>query len=137
MKKDRRGILSLPVKLTASFMLIAICISSISGIVPFAEEKITTSSVENVVDRIDKAITDIWCSENGDRLTVGITLPPGCSLEIHGDGQDAMIIDIMYYGEKSKTEYLAHAIHIQDGKLVLTDGCSLTVERTAYGVSAI
>lgn len=89
------------------------------------------------MNKIDKMVLDLWHSENGDRLAMSITLPPECSLEIHGDGQDAMIVDIMYYGERSETRYLTHAISIQDGRLILTDGCFLILERTYDGVKAI
>lgn len=129
--------LSLPVKLTVSFLLIAICISSISGIVPLAEEKVAVATAEDTADRIDRSVTNLWYSEIGDRLTVCIDLPPGCSLEIHGDGQKAIMMDIMYYGEKSESVYLTHPVMIPNDRLVLTDGCYLTLEKTDGGVKAL
>lgn len=124
--------LSMPVKLTVSFLLIALCISAVSGMVPYAQDKMAETEATCTAEKINETADRLWNSDVGDKLVMNISLPSGCTLLIQTS--PIPIIEILTDGICMNKLYLNHDLINPAGHLYLNDGDRLVLERDSLGI---
>ncbi len=123
----------MPVKLTVSFLLIALCVSAVSGMVPYAQDKMAETEATCTAEKINETIDRLWNSDAGDKLTVNISLPSGCTLLIHT--APIPVIEVLTDGICMNKLYLSHNLINPAERVYLNDGDRLVLERTSLGIA--
>lgn len=122
----------MPVKLTVSFLLIALCVSAVSGMVPYAQDKMAETEATCTAEKINETVDRLWNSDAGDKLAINIQLPSGCTLLIHT--APIPVIEIMTDGICVNKLYLNHNLINPAEHVYLNDGDRLVLERTSLGI---
>ena len=126
--------LSMPVKLTVSFILIMVCVSTVSDIVPEAEDGIVMAQMESKAGDLHRYVSGMYYSNSGEAKTVYMSIPSSGCLMIGGEGSDAYRIRIVVDDEVRSVVFLDRpAIAVRD-TVVLSGDCTVTFVRTDDGV---
>lgn len=105
LKKDRGGIMSLPVKLMITMVIIALSVPMLTAALDSSQEDMAGTEMAQEVQKFKNAANLAHFSGNGCSRTVEINLPAGCELSVGGEGSDAYSIRTVYNGNLVSTEY--------------------------------
>ena len=105
LSKDRKGIMSLPIRLMVTMMVIAIALPIIMTAMDGSEQDMAGAEMEKEAEKFRNAAVLAHYSGNGCSRTVQLELPAGCELSVGGQGGDAYSIRMSYNGEVISTVY--------------------------------
>ena len=105
LRRDRKGIMSLPVKLMVIMILISLSIPILTNALNDNQESMAGAEMSHEAEKFKNAAVLAHYSGNGCSRTVEIDLPSGCEMSVGGNGGDAYSIRLIYNGEKISTEY--------------------------------
>ena len=105
LNRDRGGIMSLPVKLMITMLIIALSVPMLTNALENNQEDMATAEMAQEAETFRNAATLAHYSGNGCSRTVEIDLPAGCEMYVGGEGSDAYSIRMIYNGVLVSTEY--------------------------------
>ena len=105
LNRDRGGIMSLPVKLMITMVIIALSVPMLTSALDSSQEDMAGAEMSHEVQKFKNAANLVHFSGNGCSRTVEIDLPAGCEMSVGGKGSDAYSIRTAYNGELISTEY--------------------------------
>ena len=105
LRKDRRGIMSLPIKLMVTALVITISLPLITNVMADSERGMANAEMEQEVGKFMKAAELAHRSGNGSSRTVSIDLPAGCEICVGGEGSDGFSVRSVYNGETVSKHY--------------------------------
>ena len=105
LNRDRGGIMSLPVKLMITMVIIALSVPMLTSALDSSQEDMAGAEMSHEVQKFKNAANLAHFSGNGCSRTVEIDLPAGCEMSVGGEGSDAYSIRTLYNGELISTEY--------------------------------
>ena len=105
LNKDRRGVMSLPVKLMITMVVIAVSIPMLTAALDSNQEDMAGAEMIQETEKFKNAANLAHFSGNGCSRTVEIDLPAGCEMSVGGTGSDAYSIRMVYNGDLVSTEY--------------------------------
>ena len=105
LRKNRKGVMGLPIKLMVTMMIIAISLPALTGIMDDSERDMADAEMGQEVERFMNAAILAHRSGDGSSRTVTITLPAGCELCVGGEGSDAFCVRSVYNGEMVSKNY--------------------------------
>ena len=120
LRRDRKGIMSLPVKLAVVMMVITITIPILSNALENSQEDMMGAEMQQEVDRLKNTASLAHYSGNGSSRTVEIEVPAGCEISIGGEGGNAYSIRSYYKGDLISTD------HFESPVLKITDETRMT-----------
>ena len=110
LRRDRKGIMSLPVKLAVVMMVITITIPVLSNALDNSREDMMNAEMQQEVDRLKNTASLVHYSGNGSSRTVEIDLPAGCEIAVGGEGGDAYSIRSSYNGRVVSTDHFERPV---------------------------
>lgn len=105
LRKNRKGVMGLPIKLMVTMTIIAISLPALTGIMDDSERGMADAEMGQEVERFMNAAVLAHRSGDGSSRTVSISLPAGCELCVGGEGSDAFCVRSMYNGEIVSKNY--------------------------------
>ena len=105
LNSDRGGIMSLPVKLMITMMIIALSVPLLTGALDQNQEDMAGAEMAQEVERFKNAAYLAHFSGNGCSRTVELDVPAGCEIFVGGEGSDAYSIRMIYNGDLVSTDY--------------------------------
>jgi hypothetical protein len=124
----------MPVKLTVSFILIMVCVSTVSDIVPDARDGILIEDIESQADALRKFVSGMYYANSGESKTVYMSIPSGGYLAIGGDGPDAYRIRVVVDDVVRSMVFLDRPAIAVHETVMLSGDCTVTLTRTDDGV---
>ncbi len=142
MRSDDRGVLGMPVRLAVAVLVIATMTPIVLGMVDDAEETMTSSGLESEADRLYDGISRAYYGGEGTVVTVDLSLRPGQSLAIGGDGADRYAIRLLEDGDEVGRVYMERpSVPVLGGTTVISGETSVrlrcTVTDGTYGVGLV
>lgn len=125
----------MPVKLSVSFLLIALCLSVVSEIVPDAEHEMLSDEVMAEAERLRDHISSTYYSSIGDSKTVWMSVPVRGTIVVGGEGIDSHIIRAMVDGEVIGRLFLDNPMVAVIGECILEGDGAVDILRTEKGVT--
>ena len=120
LRKDRRGVMSLPIRLMITMMIIAISVPVLSDAMENNQENMAGAEMNHESEKFMNAANLAHFSGNGCSRTVEINLPAGCEMCVGGEGSDAYSIRMVYNGKIVSTNYFESPV------LKITDEMTFT-----------
>lgn len=105
LRKNKKGVMSLPIKLMVTMMIIAVSLPALTGIMDDSERGMADAEMGQEAERFMNAAVLAHRSGDGSSRTVSISLPAGCELCIGGEGSDAFCVRSIYNGEIVSKDY--------------------------------
>jgi hypothetical protein len=105
LKKNKKGVMGLPIKLMVTMTIIAISLPALTGIMDDSERGMADAEMGQEAERFMNAAVLAHRSGDGSSRTVSISLPAGCELCVGGEGSDAFCVRSMYNGEIVSKNY--------------------------------
>ena len=105
LRKNKKGVMSLPIKLMVTMMIIAISLPALTGIMDDSERGMADAEMGQETERFMNAAVLAHRSGDGSSRTVSISLPAGCELCVGGEGSDAFSVRSVYNGEIVSKNY--------------------------------
>ena len=105
LSKDRKGVMSLPIKLMVTMLIITISLPLLTNVMDDSERNMADAEMEQEVGRFMNAAILAHRSGNGSSRTVSIDLPAGCELSVGGEGSDGFCVRSVYDGEVISRNY--------------------------------
>ncbi|MCQ2085340.1 MAG: hypothetical protein MJZ21_04250 [archaeon] len=123
---DRKGAMGFPMRLTLAFILIALCIPSLSGMAAGFEEKTLESETDAQVGILLSAAGRTYYGGAGSSENVSLTIPAGFEISVGGEGTDAYSVCIYNNEGVVKTVYTDHpSIRFLGERIVLSGPCEV------------
>ena len=107
---DRKGIMSLPIKLMVVMAILAVTLPIVSGAMDGSQQDMAAAEMHHESSKFKNAAALAHFSGNGCSRTVDIELPAGCELLIGGNGEDAYCIRSVYNGEVVSKDYFEQPV---------------------------
>lgn len=126
--------MSIPVKLTVSFILVALCVSTVSTMVPQTEEDLIIESLKEDGDMLKDYAIATYHSSTGDRRTIHVSIPAHCAVMMGGDGTDMHVIRLLMDGETVHRIYLDNPLVSIVGDVTIEGDMMVSMVRTDEGV---
>jgi len=105
LRKNKKGVMSLPIKLMVTMMIIAVSLPALTGIMDDSERGMADAEMGQEAERFMNAAVLAHRSGDGSTRTVSISLPAGCELCVGGEGSDAFCVRSVYNGEIVSKDY--------------------------------
>ena len=105
LNRDRKGIMSLPVKLMVIMIVISLSVPLLTNALNDNQESMACSEMQHEAERFKNAAVLAHFAGNGCSRTVEIDLPAGCEMSVGGEGGDAYSIRLIFNGDIVSTEY--------------------------------
>ncbi len=105
LRKDSRGIMSLPIKLMVTALVITISLPLLTNVMDDSERDMASTEMDQEVAKFMKAAELAHRSGNGSSRTVSISLPAGCEMCVGGNGSDMFCVRSVYNGETVSKHY--------------------------------
>lgn len=90
MIKSKKGVLSLPIKLTVSFLIISLMVPPMMTLVDNIQDEIDTEEISFVAEDLKDAVSRTYGKSPSYRTHVELEIPSGCHLEV--GGSEGMVI---------------------------------------------
>ena len=105
LRKNRKGVMGLPIKLMVTMTIIAISLPALTGIMDDSERGMADAEMGQEAERFMNAAVLAHRSGDGSTRTVSISLPAGCELWVGGEGSNAFSVRSVYNGEIVSKDY--------------------------------
>ncbi|MCQ2078964.1 MAG: hypothetical protein MJZ38_02770 [archaeon] len=105
---DRRGVMGFPLRLGLAFTLLALCLPLLTTLAGDFQADVSGNGMHGEVERITRAADRVFYGGPGSTCVVDVTVAPGFSIVIGGDGADAYSISITRDGVETEKIYLEH-----------------------------
>ena len=125
LRKNRKGVMGLPIKLMVTMMIIAISLPALTGIMDDSERDMADAEMGQEAERFMNAAVLAHRSGDGSSRTVSISLPAGCELCIGGEGSDAFCVRSVYNGEMVSKNYFETPVLKISEQMVFTGNVTL------------
>lgn len=125
LNRDRGGIMSLPVKLIITMVIITLSIPMLTSALDSNQEEMAGAEMMQEAQRFKNAACLAHFSGNGCSRTVEIDLPSGCEMHVGGEGSDAYSIRMLYNGDLIATEYFESPVLKIRDEMVFTGHMTL------------
>ena len=99
LRGNRKGIMSLPIKLMVTMLIIAISLPLLSDVIQDSERDMASAEMEQEAIRFMNSAELALRSGNGSSRVITIDLPAGCELNVGGEGSDAFCVRTVYNGD--------------------------------------
>ena len=133
LRKDRRGIMSLPIKLMVTALVITISLPLIANVMDDSERGMADAEMEQEIGKFMKAAELAHRSGNGSSRTVSIDLPAGCEMCVGGDGSDAFCVRSVYNGEIVSKHYFETPVLKITEQMIFTGKVTLKLTSNEAG----
>ena len=128
---DRHGIISLPIKLTVSILVIGLAVPIVLAMADNVMEQDTVMELEDCGRQLKDALTRTYYSGVGNSQSVQISVPAGGTLCVGGEGSERYAIRLLNDGEQVGRVYLDNPVFSVYGDVTALSGhCYLTL--TSY-----
>ncbi len=131
LNRDERGIMSLPIKLMITMVIIALSIPMLTDALDHNQEDVAAAEMTQEADKIKNAACLAHFSGTGCSRTVEISLPAGCEMCVGGEGSNAYSIRMVYNGNLVSTEYFESPVLKINQEITLTG--HMTLKLTSNG----
>lgn len=131
MISSKKGVIGLPIKLTISFMILALMVPPILSSVENIQENMEHERSSECADELANALNSLGTKGPGYRIWHQFDIPDNISLAVGGD--DGHIIRILYDGETIDTLLLNRPVI--GTETVLSGPVILEMSITSDGVS--
>ena len=103
---DRRGIMSLPIKLAISFIIIGMALPPLVSMVEDLEEQRDLAELNDSCQELTDAMTRVYYSNAGDMTTFLMDVPSGGTLSVGGELPDCYAVRLLQDGNELGRVYL-------------------------------
>ena len=110
LRGNRKGIMSLPVKLMVTMLIITISLPLLSDVTQDSERDMASAEMEQEAMRFMNSAELALRSGNGSSRTVTLSLPAGCELVVGGEGSDAFCVRAVYNGDTVSRYYFDNPV---------------------------
>lgn len=115
-------------------MFVALCLTMVSDLIPEAEDRILLEETSHEARKVKDCISGMYHSSTGDSVTVTVSLPPGCAIDMGGEGHEGYSLRIVMSDEVVSELYLDNPPIPVMTKTLLVGETSITFTRTDVGV---
>ena len=133
LRRNKKGVMSLPIKLMVTMTIIAISLPALTGIMGDSERDMADAEMGQEVERFMNAAILAHRSGDGSSRTVTITLPAGCELCVGGEGSDAFCVRSVYNGEIVSKRYFETPVLKISEEMVFTGNATLKLTSIDVG----
>ena len=105
LNKDRKGVMSLPIKLMVTMLIITISLPILTDVMDDSQRDMADAEMGQEAERFMNAATLAHRSGEGSSRIVTIDLPAGCELSVGGPESDAYCVRSIYNGEMVSRNY--------------------------------
>ena len=133
LRKDRRGIMSLPIKLMVTALVITISLPLLTNVMGDSERSMADAEMDQEVTKFMKAAELAHRSGDGSSRTVSISLPAGCEMCVGGDGSDAFCVRSVYNGEIVSKHYFETPVLKITEQMIFTGKVTLKLTSNEAG----
>ena len=131
LNRDERGIMSLPLKLMITMVIIALSVPMLTDALDHNQEDVAAAEMTQEADKFKNAACLAHFSGNGCSRTVDISLPAGCEMCVGGEGGNAYSIRMVYNGNLVSTEYFESPVLRINQEMTFTG--HMTLKLTSNG----
>lgn len=103
---DRRGVISLPVTILVSMVIIAIAVPIIAEAGDRLSDECGMDGVRQEAEKIISSSERMWYAGAGSQEEVSVDIPQGYTVRFGGEGADQWSYAIMYGDDIREREYL-------------------------------
>ena len=125
MRMDRKGIMSLPIKMTVAFLILSIFIPVLTGMIGDLEENNDNESVTTEAKKISDAMSKTYYAGIGGNCTVNVTIDYNCHITLGGEDSKAYSIGIFVLDKEVNRLYLE-----RPSVKIIGDGLDVSGNRT-------
>lgn len=125
LRKNRKGVMELPIKLMVVMILLTVSLPIISNAVENNETDMMTAEAEQEAGRIISSMSSAHYSGIGTSVTVNVDLPAGSEIHIGGSGSDAYSLRIVWNGNVTSTHYFEKPVIKITNETTVTGHCTL------------
>ena len=133
LNRNRKGIMSLPIKLMVIMIVVSISLPILTGVMEDSERDMADAEMGQEADRFMNAAVLAHHSGNGSSRTVTIDLPEGCELAVGGDGSDAFCVRSIFGGEVVSKRYFETPVLMITEAMTFTGKVSLKLTSVDTG----
>ena len=133
LRKDRRGIMSLPIKLMVTALVITISLPLLTNVIDDSERDMATAEMDQEVVKFMKTAELAHRSGNGSSRMVSISLPAGCEICVGGEGNDALCVRSVYNGEIVSKHYFETPVLKITEQMIFTGKVTLKLTSNEAG----
>lgn len=105
MRRDRRGVMSLPIRLMVVMIVVSVSLPILMNALDDSQESMAGAEMEKESEKFKNAAVLAHYSGNGCSRTVELELPSGCEMSVGGEGGDAYSIRMFYNGDLVSVDY--------------------------------
>ena len=133
LRKDRKGIMSLPIKLMVIMIVISLSVPLLTNALNDSQESMAGAEMSHQAEKFKNAAVLAHYSGNGCSRTVELELPQGCEMSVGGKGNDAFTIRLLYNGEIVSKEYFDKPVLKIDQEMTFTGKVTLKLTSVETG----
>ena len=131
---DGRVIIGLPVKLAVCLLVIGLMTPVVMDAMEDAETETSLLNLRTEAMVLADAIGDVYYGGVGSSVSLSLSIPPGQSIEVGGDGADAYMLRLLDDGENADVVYLDRpAVPVLNDAVSLSGACDVTLRCTVQG----
>ena len=120
LNRDRGGIMSLPVKLMVTMVIIALSVPMLTSALESNQEDMAGAEMMQEAERFKNAACLAHFSGNGCSRTVELNIPTGCEMCVGGEGSNGFSIRMFHNGNLISTSYFESPVLKIDQEMTFT-----------------
>ncbi len=99
MRMSRKGVLGMPIKLTGSFLIIALMVPPVMAMVDDIREDMAVQQMSSAGEKLREALTKVYSKNPSYTIHMEMSVPDGGRMDVGGD--EPTIIRLFLDGERS------------------------------------